>query len=554
MKYQPFFLYTNLRSLKRYLVNYKIQPSVFDGTVRFTLSDFGQNSLVFWRTEVTTETIRLYCKADANDIPVVLKVNLPSYIQVESFAKPAGIKQCALSGCSSAIAVKVNVPIPFFNVSSILYVDQPLVFLQGDTTQVIPRTLIDSDPYSPVNAIDDTTVSAVLTAFGLTTAFFDDDIDDDIDDDEETALVGAPNATDHMQTGNTIQQKSLIQDKIIASYAMFIQGRKPFCGVMTPRLYTTFASDGRSFCDYIGEVFYPQVDRRTIAACVRSSTIDQQYIEAFNDAVNNNDISNSLYGGAAYVLIHHVYTIDDRALFRDDFLATIHDDENYAKVSDAFADPRARSRLQELFADLPELIPIYFLYSFFDYGLDRFCENISEYELDATGYANVALSLWALLHGMNDIYSEYKPLNLLYALTCKTDDGLCIDYKTFLKLNHMKAHKGERLFHNLSCSYENVKIEYYFCVGNADQIIRELLDDLDNELSRIFDFRYAALRVALQSTSSSEVTRQEILTNKKTIHNRYLQLTEQSPQKQRSKKKKDAPIQPSFFDESGDNK
>lgn len=545
----PFYLYTNLRSLKRYLVNYKIQPSAFDGTARYTLSDFGQDFLIFWRREVAVETIRHYCKADANDIPVVLQVYLPPHLKVEAFSETTDTKQCVLSKCAASAAVKVSDPIPFLNVIKILSVDQPLTFLQGDTTQNIPYVLLGDTPYTaPDDAIGEATVAAVQAICNPAIALPDDDAEDD----EGTTLFGTQDGFDSPQGENAVRRRSLKQDKIIASYAMFIQGKKPFNSTMTHRLYAALSPDKRSFSDYIQEVFYPLVDRQTVSDCVRSSAVDGRYIETFNRLVYGNGSADDLLGEAISVLLCHTYTADDRAMFRDDFLAAIEDDETRAKVAECLTDPRVRNRMQELRDDLPDLIPLYFLYAFFDYGLDRFCENIVEYKLDAAGYDNVVLALWALLHGINDIYGEYKPVSLLYALMRKDNSSMCIDYTTFSKLNHIKHRsKIDREFQGVYCSYENAKIEYRFCVGDAEQNIRKLLCDLGSELEQVFDFRYAAIRRALQ-VSLSEVTREEIQANRKTIHDRYLQLTQkQMPKKAKSKKK--SSNQPSFFDGMGDN-
>ena len=105
MKFESFYFYTNQRALKNYLVNYKIEPSLYRNELNRTLSDLGQNFLLFWKSEIGAETILKNCKTDGGDIPVVLKVLLPAETVVEAYFADETIKSAKISECSTAYAV-----------------------------------------------------------------------------------------------------------------------------------------------------------------------------------------------------------------------------------------------------------------------------------------------------------------------------------------------------------------------------------------------------------------------------------------------------------------
>ena len=150
--------------------------------------------------------------------------------------------------------------------------------------------------------------------------------------------------------------------------------------------------------------------------------------------------------------------------------------------------------------------------------------------LDKEGFANITLSLWALLHGMGDLYSEYKNLELIYAITCKVSDS-CIDYAKFVEINKITSREDGVVLFNLACNYINHKIEYYHCAGKAEKEIKKLIGNLQKELKKMpFDFRYAMLNNVLKSVKP-EISDEEIIANKDIIHNGYLKLLQNNTQK-----------------------
>lgn len=531
MKFESFYFYTNQRALKNYLVNYKIEPSVYRNELNRTLSDSGQNFLLFWKSEIGVETILKNCKTDGGDIPVVLKVLLPAETVVEAYFPDETIKTAKISECSTAYAVKFACPVSFFNVTDIFYVDKQIQFLQGDTTLIIPKQLIRNEPFTAFSALDDNIVDSVLNSFSKTK----DNVFSDDDEDDETEL-GADilsGFTDETAEEKDVRDKSQKEDKLIAAYLMFIQGKTLFDGKFSQRIYSVTGSPEIQFDKVVHDNFYKKVLQHIVSENIRYlQTKDINYISCLKGS-----IFDDIYTPAITSLLNNRYSYDDKGRFLDDYIAGINDIATRNGISEIFADKRARNRIALLIKDNPELVPIYFLYTFFDYRLDRFCENITEFGLDKEGFANITLSLWALLHGMGDLYSEYKNLELLYAVTSKVNDT-CVDYKQFAENNKIVSKKDYITLDNLSCHYTNLKIECYHCIGAHAEKIKKYIDNLAAELRYSFDFQYVSLKNALKMTES-EISDKEIIANKDIIHKKYLQsIAEEKPKKSRKTSKK----------------
>ena len=121
------------------------------------------------------------------------------------------------------------------------------------------------------------------------------------------------------------------------------------------------------------------------------------------------------YTPAISAILKNGYSFADKERFLHDFLAET-EASSREEMKTVFEDKRARNRIQLLLNENPKLAPIYFLYTFFDYRQDHFCENIIEFGMRDAGFSNVTLSLWALLHGMTDIYAEYKNIEFQWKL------------------------------------------------------------------------------------------------------------------------------------------
>ena len=142
------------------------------------------------------------------------------------------------------------------------------------------------------------------------------------------------------------------------------------------------------------------------------------------------------------------------------------------------------------------------------------------------------------MHGMGDLYTEYKNIELLYAITRKFKKDKCLGYDDFTKINRIQHQKDCVIADDLACRYQNLKIEYCYCVDSHKEKICKLISELKKELSEEFDFQYLQLKSALKSTKA-EITDQEIIANKEAIHSRFLKLAaEQKPKKSRKTSKK----------------
>lgn len=531
MKFESFYFYTNQRELKKYLVNYKIEPSIYSNEQVRTLSDLGQNFLLFWKSEIGAETILKNCKTYGGDIPVVLKVLLPVDTVVEAYFPDGTVKEAKISDCATAYVVKYIYPVSFFNVSDIFYVDEQIQFLQGDTTLIIPKRLMRNEPFAAVFSLDDNIVDNVKKSFSKAEEddFTMNDENDEIEYDTDIFSSFSDRTTEETaetEEEKTIREKSKKDDKLIAAYLMFIQWKKLFNGRFSHRIYSVIGSPEIPFDKVIRDYFYKNVSMDIVFENIKYlPTEDVDYISSLRE-----EKFDDVYTPAISVLVNNDYYCEDRERFLNDYLAGIKDVSQRNKISEIFADRRARNRIKLLANDIKKLVPLYFLYTFFDYRLDRFCDNIIEFGLDKEGLANITLSLWALLHGMSDIYSEYKNLELIYAITCKVSDS-CIDYAKFVEINKITSRENGVVLYNLACNYINHKIEYYHCAGKEDKKINKMACNLQKELKKMpFDFRYAMLNNSLKSVKP-EISDEEIIANKDIIHNGYLKLLQNNTQK-----------------------
>lgn len=538
MEFESFYFYTNQRALKNYLVNYKIEPLSYHNEQNRTLSDLGQNYLLFWKGGVNANIILNNCKTDGADVPVVLKVLLPTDETVVAYFSDGTIKPVKVADGASAYAVKVAQPITFFNVSDIFYIDKRIQFLQGDTTLIIPKQLIREGAYNVSVALDDKDVDNVIKAFSKSEGKM---LLDNEDDEAEFSVDLLSNLTNETDEEKDVREKSQKEDRINAAYLMFIQGGMPYDGSFSHRLYSVIGSYEIPFDKVICDSFYKPVLPEIVSKNIRYLTSkDADYIMALNGIR-----ADSIYTPAISAILKNGYSFDDKERFLHDFLAET-EASSREEMKTVFEDKRARNRIQLLLNENPKLAPIYFLYTFFDYRQDHFCENIIEFGMRDAGFSNVTLSLWALLHGMTDIYAEYKKIELLYAITCKENDR-CIDYRRFAEYNSIEPKKECILLNNLSCRYINPKIEYYHCIGVHEEKIKKLIDSLTKELKCVFDFQYISLKNAIKATKT-EISDKEIIENKEIIHKKYLQsLQNEKPKKQR-KPSKVTQIQTSFFD------
>lgn len=533
MKFELFYYYTNLRALKNFLINYKIEPSSYRDENNLTLSDIGQNFLLFWKKECSTEKILKYCKTDENDVPVVLKVYLPSELNIEAYFDDGTTKKGTVTESKDSHVVKIDEPVSFFNVSNVFYVDKPITFLQGDTTLILPSNLIEKSPYEPLSPMNGETTDRILRDFTKSIKEFDSDSDDEDEEDLQSSILSG--IADESDTEKRIKAESMKEDKLVAAYAMFVQGKSPLDGKLTHRIYTALDTSDISFDKFVHDNFYKIVPQKIVTDNIGYiPSRDDDYIQCLKGLGYD-----KIYSSAVSVLLNNNYALNDKERFLSDYLSEINDGTIKAELSEIFADKRARSRISALQDDNPKILPVYFLYTFFDYRLDRFCENLTEFGLDKKdGFANVTLSLWALLHGMGDLYAEYKNIELLYAITRKFKKDECIGYDDFTKINRIRHQADCVIIDDLACRYQNLKIEYCYCVDTHKEKICKLISELKKELSEEFDFQYLQLKNTLES-AKTEVTDQEIIANKEAIHSRFLKLSaEQRPKKTRKTNKK----------------
>ena len=532
MQFEPFFFYTNQNMLKRFLVKYSIFSLPHGTKQTASLSDDGQGRLLFWKHEVDTDTLTAFCQTNATDNAIVLRVLLPT--ELTATADKFGI-------------VCVDTSVPFFNVSDIMYVDKPIRFLQGDSTQIIPTELLRAEPYTPQNTLDIAITEQAIEQHLQQHSTATIDLNDEFENDDSTTVE---NAEENRQPDDYIDKS----DRLIAGYLMFIQGTTAFEYTLTPRIY--YSLDGKEpFGDFVTHTVYPMVSPTIVKTyCEKLDTQSRAYLSALKTSSSANTDC-IVYSAAIKALLQTSCSTQDRQRFLQYFIDRL-PSELHSFTIETFADKRARNRIATLKDNLPALTPIYFLYTFWDYRFDRFCENMAEFKL-STSFSNVTLSLWALLHGMDDLYSEYKNIELLYAvknlLTEQEEAHYCLPYEEFAKINNIKNSKKIKVS-TVPCNYVNYEIEYHYCVDEKSAEIAGLLDALKTALDETFDFLYTDLRKQIYGTTNQIASRELILKNKVIIHKRFTELSKRSAPAKNSKKRvsrrqsSKTPRQQSIFD------
>lgn len=530
MPFEPFFFYTNLTTLKRFLVKYAIFPLPCGNNQSNGLSNDGQGNLLFWKNQVDIDTVTTFCQTEANDSPIVLQVLLPT-----SLANTA----------DEFNIVRTTEQIPFFNVSNILYVTNPVRFLQGDTTLVIPTQLVDKRQYCPTNVLDRNTTEQAIAKYLPHFATTEIDLDDEFEDDDITS---------EQAESSPFVERIDKSDRLAAAYLMFVQGTTPFDYTLNPQLY--YSLDGKvPYAEFINKTTYPTVPQTIVKAhCEKLDAQSRAYLSALKNSQSGN-IDRIVYSAAIIALMQVSCSVQDKTRFLQIFSDEL-PTEMQQTVNDVFSDKRARNRIATLKLTAPSLASIYFLYTFWDYRFDRFCENMTEFELNSRDFANVTLSLWALLHGTDDVYTEYKNIELLYAVknlpSICNERQYCLPYSEFAQINNVK-NKGKIQISTLHCDYVNYTIEYHYCADEKTAEITKLVKELKCTLDDTFDFVYADLRKRIDSIYISTVDSNVIWKNRLVIHKKFNELIDNSTTKQKKprtsrKKSKETARQQSIFD------
>lgn len=506
MPFETFYFYTTQNALKRFLVTYTLFPLPNSNNQNSSLSDDGFGHLLFWKNEVDVDTLTSFCQTDTNDNIIVLRALLP----------------CELASAADKYSiVQTNEQIPFFNVTDILYVTKPMHFLQGDSTLVIPTQLLHDSRYNPTSPLSPDITQQAIAKYLQHHSSTAIDLDDEFEDVDISTLEQPDDIASLTETIDVTQ-------RLTAGYLMFMQGAKPFDYTLSPQLY--YSLDGKvSFADFVRQAVYTTVPIDTIKAyCEKLDAQSRAYLSALKNSQSDN-IDRIVYSAAIGALLQTTCSLQDKQRFLQLFVGDL-PIKLQPLVNETFDDKRARNRIATLKSTLRSLVPIYFLYTFWDYRFDRFCENMTEFGL-STEFANVTLSLWALLHGMDDVYSEYKNIELLYAIKSLsiTCDNACrkIPYTDFAQINNIKQNKKIKVA-TVPCDYVNYEIEYHYCVDEKSAEIDKLLDELKCRLNDTFDFLYPDLRKRICYASAQPVTAAIIWKNRVAIHKKFTEMSRQS--------------------------
>ena len=528
-------LYTNLTSLKRYLTDNEIIAVCGDEQKNYSLSDNGYGGVLVFNKEVSIENIKSKCCNDNFETAVVIKLLLNKKTDVIAFSENGEQSNGKIEETQDSIALLVKGSIPFSNVVSIIPVERKLVFLQGDTTINVPTNLIAENCYSPIDCVSTDCLELILSNIKLDNSF-SGNMDDFLEDMDgfDIKSIDLSSMNDQAITTNIPSNR---RNKLLAALLMLVQGNRPAQNKLTTNIYS-FLEEGSSFSEYISANFYKNMPFDiTKYIKIPNEILLRFYKDLKHVACNDTDFSKSLFSSAITALLN--LENNDKEHFKTLLLDDIEDDSLRERANECLLDLRARDRIMLLNKSNDDILPIYVLYVFFDYGFDRLNENIIEFGLNNTPFSHILLSLWALKNGMKSIYEEFKKPEIVYACDKKIsswigmEDNL-IPVDAFFLANKIKVKQDERVVGNFRCSYININIEYEFCVGKCVEQTEKIIDKLEKALSETFAFQYVDFKQAVKKHRMSNI---DIRQYADVIHKKYLSIVKKEVPKKKVRTK-----------------
>ena len=530
------FLYTNQTSLKKYLTDSEIIAVCDNDQKNYSLSDNGYGGMLVFNNEVSIEDIKSKCCNDSFETAVVIKLLVNKKIIVNAIDENGEQIDDETEKIKKSIAYLVKDSIPFSNVVSIIPVEKKLIFLQGDSTLNVPTNLINEKYYCPFDCISTECLNLILSNVKSENSFnrnMDDFLDDM--DDFDISSMDLSSMNEQVISNN---ESNNYRNKLLAGLLMLVQGNHPIQNKLTANIYS-FLEEGLSFDKYISENIYKNMPF-DIAQYVDTpnETLIRFYKDLKDVVCNNKNFSKSLFSCAINALLN--LENDNREKFKSLFLENIEDQSLRERAGNCLLDMRARNRIMLLNELNDDMLPIYALYVFFDYGFDRLNENIIEFRLNNSPFVPILLSLWALKNDMKSIYEEYKKPEIVYACDKKISNWLgkeenLIPIDTFFLANKIKVEPDEYIIGNYRCSYINTNIEYEFCVGKSNDKIEKIINKLEKILLNTFDFQYIDLK---QSIKKHHLLNVDISLYTDSIHKKYLSLVRKETSKKKSSVKK----------------
>ncbi|MCI6734289.1 MAG: hypothetical protein MR437_04335 [Clostridiales bacterium] len=529
-------LYTNQTSLKRYLTNSEIIAVCSDDQKNYSLSDNGYGGILVFNNEISIEDIKSKCCNDSFETAVVIKLLLNKKIETIAFDENGEQTNGKIGKIKNSIAYFIKDPISFSNVVSIIPVERKLVFLQGDSTLNVPTNLIDENCYCPFDCISTDCLEVILSNVKSDNSF-NGNVDDFLDDMDDFDINSIDLSSMNEQT-ISIKDSNNYRNKLLAGLLMLVQGNRPVENKLTANIYS-FLEESSSFTEYISKNIYKNIPFDITKYIEKPNEILLRFYKDLKHvACKDNCYSKTLFSSAINALLS--LENDDKEQFKTLFLDGIEEQPLKEHADECLSDLRARNRIMLLSEANDDLLSIYALYVFFDYGFDRLNENIIEFGLNGSPFVPILLSLWALKNGMKGVYEEFKKNEIVYACDRKVSSWLgqennIIPVDTFLLVNKIKVKPDEYIVGNFRCSYINTDIEYEFCVGKSAGQIEKIIDKLEKILSDTFSFQYVDFKQAIKKHRMSKI---DIRVYADSIHKKYLSLIKKETPKKKSVAKK----------------
>lgn len=525
---------TSQTLFKEYLIHNQIVSSVLLGYPGKTAFDMGEEGLLMFTKDVSPEYLIQYC-CEEEDTPVVLRLYLPGDVPVTVCSGEK--KELPLRDVSEGSVFLIKETIFFQNVYEVLPVGKNLTFLLGDSTLYIPKELIHAERYEPVDCLAPQEILQGISAFTGKTKQEDVPIDLELDESDESAFE--PDAIKKItETEDTVSEQYHVKDRALAAMALLLQDMHPGKRRLNANIFHVVNNnDAESLSDYVSKYIYPGIAVDIDPYVDKEDPAFLQYYCALKGYVKNEPADGRNLFRAAFEALAALPLTAGKEDFKRELFSRLTDDSVCRQLDSCMADNRARAKTEQLKKENNLFLPLYFLYTFYDYSFDRIRSNLSEFSLGNTVYAGLILSLWAFRNGMAGVFEEYKLPEFLYVCSKKIETfmqlKMLVSVDVFQKVYGIVVHKDEIMVGNYRCSYINYSIEYESLAAERNKKIRDILKKLKPLLEQSFDFEYQSLKRALniipEQTDFSKYTEK--------IHKRFVQEQRQTEKTKRGMKK-----------------
>ncbi len=524
-------LFANQTALKKYLANCEISTSQLDDQRNTTISDNGYGGLLFFRRDIPLKTFKSHCDSNDFEVNVVIKVLLNKDTKVITIGEKGETQEGILGESEEAIAFLVKENIPFVNVQAIIPVEREIVFLQGDSTIKEPTALLQERFYTPASVLSEDAVTAILNAAISLGGSKPKHLQESLDSEDGALDFAFFEKKDEKNPLADSCDKGEAHRKFLAGLLMLAQGDRPTSHRLTASLHAVL-NGKNSFKDSIETNFYPTAPGGISRYLAEPNGMIVRFTEELEKIARKVPSSDSLFSSA---ILASLKSDGSKDCFQKLFIDGIKDPATKKKAEDCLNNPRARDMIASLKESQSDILPVYMLYVFYDYGFDSLNQNIREFGLKGTAYTALLFALWGLKNGVDRIYEEYKDPEIVYACEERManwfgDEEKVVPIDVFLKANKIALQENEKIIGNFRCSYLNLRIEYACLYAEVDAKVIQEIEKLEKIQKKAFKPKFAPLDEAFKKIKAFDLTAYA-----SEIHKNYLASLKKAKTKEKAK-------------------